>query len=341
MSIFLRSLFLHAFAYRRSKNGLITEYIKILHKIGCSYNLQLTVLNMGYVALMEKFGSDEAFAMVFLPPTISIILKQFNNSYEKLGNTKTVWQDPFQSSWTNPGFGAWIHQTFPQKNTSNFTSVEMKGLYGVLGNSSLLFGETMTNTTLTEECKWDKNPVQRKCGFLLQMKTADDLLKNNQSNSRTFMSLMGLVNQTLCPNPTNHCFNRLDLLGQIYLYIKHVNKYTMQVFLKGEKYEIVATTSQKDLALGYTMKNITNAGIPVPGIIKAHTSEHDAKTKSKSSTFYTCEAGDSQKYQWAGKLPGREKYLFEFGNSSVKLLYKKTEYKFKIYLQLVTILRKR
>jgi hypothetical protein len=93
----------------------------------------------------------------------------------------------------------------------------------------------------------------------------------------------------------------------------------MQVFLKGEKYEIVATTSQKDLALGYTMKNITDAGIPVPGIIKAHRTEKDARAESKSSTFYTCEAEDSKKYQWAGKLPGREtereKYLFEFGNS--------------------------
>ena len=253
---------------------------------------------MGYIGLMERFGSDEAFAMVFLPPTISIILKQFNNSYEKLGNTKTVWQDPEKSSWTNPGFGAWSHQ--------NFTSVEMKGLYGVLGDSSLLLGEAVTNTTLTEECKWNKNPVQRKCGFLLQMKAADDLRKNNQLFS--FLTLMGLIGQTLCPN-RHQCFDRLILLEHIYLYMKHVNKYTMMVFL-GEKFEIVATTSQKELALGYTMGNITDpkTGNPVsvPGIIKVHTSEEDARAKSNTFTFYTCEAEDSKKYQRAGKLPGRE-----------------------------------
>ena len=294
---------------------------------------------MGYVGLMEQFGSDEAFAMVYLPETISIILKQFNNSYEKLGNTKTVWQDPFQSSWTNPGFGAWFHQAFPQ-NSTNFTSVEMKGLYGVLGNRTLLLGETVTNMTVKEECKWDKIPVQRKCGFLLQMKAVDDLRKNNQNI--TLYSLMGLIGQTLCPNQTNQCFHRVELLGHIYFYMEHVNKYTMMVFL-GEKFEIVATMSQKDLALGYTMGNITNPKtrrrVSVPGIITAHTTKKDARANSSSSTFYTCEAGDSNKYQWAGKLPGREreKYLFEFGNCSVKLLYKKTEYKFKIYLQLVTI----
>ena len=105
----------------------------------CKEDDQITVLNMGYLGVMNAYKSDEAFALVLLPDTISTILEQFNNSYESLGNPKTVWPDKLKSNWTNPGFGAWINESYPQYNTSKFTKVEMKGLYGVLENRSLLF----------------------------------------------------------------------------------------------------------------------------------------------------------------------------------------------------------
>jgi hypothetical protein len=256
---------------------------------------------VGYLALMNIMGGDEIFANVYFPHTIPVILQQFNNDYEKLGNTKTEWRDPLGSSWTNPGFGAWLHQTNNNKS-SNFTSVQMKGLYGVLGNSTLLFGETDKNTSLIPECEWNKSPARTKCGFLLQMKAVAAFTKANQTNSSTYSTLVQMINGTLCPNSTSQCFNRLDLLESIFLYVLHVKKYTMWVFL-GEKFEIVTTMSQKNLSLGYHMGQVRdhkNKTIYVPGMVVAHSDMNDAKKKAKKSTFYTCEAGD-KKYQWAGK----------------------------------------
>jgi hypothetical protein len=257
---------------------------------------------MGYVGLMEKFGSDEIFATLYLPVTIANILQQFNNSYEQLGNTgETVWQDPLKSGWKKPGFGAWIQDAHPNLTnyTMNFTSVQMKGLYGVLGNTSLLFGET-ANKTVKEECEWD--PAQKKCGFLLQAQAAAVLQQFNQSTTNT--SLFWLMGAALCPNNTYQCFDKLDLLEAIFSYIGHVNKYTMWVIL-GEQFDIVTTMPQKSLSLGYTIKNVidpkTRAPVFIPGVVRVHSTKTDASNADKESTFYTCEAGDSKKFQWAGK----------------------------------------
>ena len=250
---------------------------------------------------MEGLGGDQGFAFSFLPASISILLKSFNNSYEELGNARNkLWKDPYPSGLTNPGFGAWMNATQPKYNATNFTNVEMKGLYGVLGNQSLLFGETdKKNTTLKADCKWDRNPVQQSCGFLAQMLAVGDLEFQNQTNTTKFKTLSGLILKTLCPSDTTQCFNRTNLFKLILPYIQHVNKYTMFIFV-GERYELVTTRPQRDLALGYTMTNSIKP-FPVPGIVQRHTNESVAKTVAKKETMYTCKAGDSKKYQWAGE----------------------------------------
>mgnify|MGYP002803979482 CR=1 FL=1 len=255
----------------------------------CEEDDQITVLNMGYLGLMNAYESDEAFALFHLPNTISSILKQFKNCYETLGNSVTVWQDPLKSTWTDPGFGAWINM--------NFTREQMKGLYGVLGNRGLLFGETVTNTTLKAECKL--NPAQTKCGFVVQMKAAAML--NQTAHNNEYRALLQMINKTLCPNSSIQCFNNTGLFLNISSYVEHVNKYTMWVLL-GERFEIVTTMPQKNLTLGYTMEKVidpkTGKPIFVPGMVEAHKNLEDAEKNAKVSTFHTCEDKE-QKYQWA------------------------------------------
>ena len=251
---------------------------------------------------MEKVGGDEMFAAINLPHTISLLIKQFNNSFEQLGKIhQTVWQDPLQSGWTRPGFGTFAN------NFTNFSITEMKGLYGVLSNTTLLFGERLTNTTLNEQCNWDKNPLEKKCGWLAKMEALAQLKARNLANTTkgiTTYQLAHSINHTLCPDPTRQCFNRPDLIEKVGEYIQHVNQYTMS-FVIGEKYEVVTTMSQKNIALGYIVETIpdpqTGEKVDVPGIIKIHKSEKEAEEKEKYTTFYTCEAGDNLKHQWAGK----------------------------------------
>ena len=254
----------------------------------------MTVLNVGYIGLMEKAEGDMNFATAYFSSTITILIQEFNNSYEQLGNTRqTIWKDHRKSNWTEPGFAAFIHKNDPNLNTNitgNFTEVEMRGLYSVLSNRTLFNGETLTNKTLREQCL--KNPAPRKCGTYA--KIADIALGAN-----TFVSD---VNEALCPTATQ-CFNRTDLLQDVFLYIQHVHAYTMWVFLKN--YELVSRMPQKQIALGYTMKNITDprtgSFVSVPGIITVHNTKEVAKKEDEVSTFYTCEAGDSKKHQWECK----------------------------------------
>ncbi|XP_028398910.1 uncharacterized protein LOC114522430 [Dendronephthya gigantea] len=260
----------------------------------CEEDDKITILNAGYLGLMKKFGGDQGFAMFSLPGSISFILQQFNYSFEELGNTRnTSWNDPTQSGWKNPGFGAWIHAMQPKYNTStNFTSSEMKGLYEVLRNKSLLFGETDTNATLKKDCEGNRNPVQEKCGFLAQMTAMTNTTKTKLSG------LNGLISSTLCLNAATQCFNRTNLFRAILPYIQHVSKFTMWLLVGSRSYELVTTRSQKDIALGYTME-IGPEKIPIPGIVRGYDNESEAEKVAKTETFYTCEAGDSKKHQWA------------------------------------------
>ena len=267
------------------------------------------MLNAGYIGVMEQAGSDENFAIAYFPPTISILIKEFNNSYEQLGNTRqTIWKDPRNSTWTEPGFAAFIHKNdslLKPNITGNFTEVQMKGLYSVLSNTTLFHGETLTNTTVRDQCQ--TNPAASKCGVFAKLAAIANLRTTAMDNSskQIYKRLVSSVNVILCPiaRSSNSCFSRTDLLPNVFLYIKHVWTYTMWVFL--EKYEIVSTIPQKDIVLGYKIENIMdpttgNRYVSIPGIIKVHKTEQDAKNDDKISTFYTCEAGDSKKYQWAG-----------------------------------------
>ena len=259
------------------------------------------MLNAGYIGVMERAEGDENFATAYVPPTISILIQEFNNSYEQLGNTQqAIWNDPRKSGWAEPGFAAFIHKNDPNLNpniTGNFTEKEMKGLYSVLGNTTLFHGETLTNTTVRDQCL--TNPAAKKCGVYAKL-LAISLIDNSSAPMHTYLA--SKVIPTLCPI-ASQCFNRTDLLPNVFLYIKHVWTYTMWVFL--EKYEIVSTIPQKDIVLGYKIENIMdpttgNRYVSIPGIIKVHKTEQDAKNDDKISTFYTCEAGDSKKHQWAG-----------------------------------------
>ena len=254
------------------------------------------MLNAGYIGVMERAGSDVNFAIAYFLPTISILIQEFNNSYEQLGNTRqTIWNDPRKSGWTEPGFAAYVHKHAPNI-ARNFTDVEMRGLYSVLSNTTLLYGETLTNTTLRGQCP--TNSAAPKCGVYAKLATIAFI---GDTSAPVHNDLASKVSPTLCPT-ASQCFNRTDLLQHVFLYINHVWTYTMWVFL--EKYEIVSTIPQKDIVLGYKMDNIidptTNDEVRIPGIIKVHKTEQDARNDEKISTFYACEAGDSKKHQWAG-----------------------------------------
>lgn len=257
------------------------------------------MLNAGYIGVMERVGGDETFTMGYLPHTISVLIQEFNNSYEQLGNTRqTIWKDPRKSGWSEPGFGAWVQKKDPNI-TRNFTKEEMRGLYGVLSNTALLYGEILTNATAKEEC--EKNAAHTKCGAFWQMVGIVTMQAFRTTNTLKYKKHVSAINMTLCPT-ANQCFNRPELLSRVLEYMERVRPYTMLVFLK--KYEIVSTIPQKDIALGYKMENIidptTNDEVRIPGIIKVHNTEQDARMDDKISTFYTCEAGDSKKHQWAG-----------------------------------------
>lgn len=252
---------------------------------------------MGYVATMKALGGDEQFALSYLSRTIKYILNKFNHSYVDLGNIQqTIWLSEFKS----PGFAQWLHDTHPQLNQTNFTSVEMKGLYGVLGSNIEMFGGTMTNMTLKGEC--NDNVTRYECGFLMHMTAQLKLQARNKTNS----NLLKLIEDRLCRQETNQtkCFRQINLLSYIFLYVNHVNSLTIKLFIEDE-YDIVTTKTQKEIAIGYRMKNIINPltrrEVEVPGMITVHKKENDALKYGKESTIYTCNAGDGKKHQWAGK----------------------------------------
>lgn len=245
---------------------------------------------------MESFGGDLNFALLNLPVTVKILLSHFNISYKQLGNLNgSMWSNKSLSGWTNPEFGAWFQQTYPNQVNGNFTVIEMKGLYSVLGNSETLFGLTLTNDTVKHGCL--NKPINPSCGFLAHLRA----LLTYPNNS----TLIRMSQAVLCTNATESCFNRTEVYPMIFHYILHVSKYTMWYMLH-EQDDIVTTISQKKLALGYKMKSVRNPKNPeqnveVPGMLVVDDTEEDAINNRYQQSFYTCSASQEKRHQWAGE----------------------------------------
>lgn len=256
------------------------------------------MLNAAYLGLMAKAGTAEIFGTAFIPLVMNLLFHGLNSVTESENATllqmgKTQNKLPLNRVF-NPAFGSWLNSN-PNFTTlrTNFTLIEMKGLYGPLLNASQ-FGP-FTDPTLLSKCKGGNLAIE--CGLSINFASLEEPL--------LFRNASAFIAKLLCPNPASACFDisyppgRLKAVG---LFINDLSKYVMR-YLEDNNYGLTTTRNQSEITLGYLMKNLPLTeypdGIPVPGAVTSHAKESDVKT---SSTFYTCESTVGKRFTYAGKL---------------------------------------
>jgi len=261
----------------------------------CREDDKLTVLNAAYLGLMAEAGTADNFGTAFIPLVLNLLFLGLNSTTKSLNATllemgKTQNRFPLNPTY-NPAFGSWLNSipnfTSPQKN---FTLIEMKGLYGPLLNASQ-FGP-FTNQVLLSECKGGNLTIE--CGLSINFWFL--------TNASLATQAAGFIGKLLCPDPASACFDTSNSqlsLQTVELFVRDLSKYVMW-YLDNNNYGLTTTRNQSEITLGYLMEKLPlpeyKNGIPVPGAVTSHAKESDVKT---SSTFYTCESTDGERFTYA------------------------------------------
>lgn len=264
---------------------------------------------------MEQFKGDRAFSMFMIPNIVKGYLHQLlvkipnkENAYTYLGNHQVSVDKgvPAFGPWLgeNPVFVAGIINGTRAGKSYNWT--EMKALYNVLTNASLLLPPSSSNTT---------NHAVEGRGLVTYLGTYAALAKTsstiaNATIKATFdaqmQKLQANMNKLLCPDPSS-CFKITDTIT-IQALAQFITSYLAAAsidFLDKNNYGLIVSRPVKELVFGYTMTKLPLPpkypnGIPVPGVLVNHGSEADAGNKSKIVSLYTCDSTLGAANTWAG-----------------------------------------
>ena len=257
-----------------------------------------------------------------------------NATFKQLGRLNTsifpANTSTFPQGWNKPEFGAWIgsHSSYTAilqaRSKRDFNSTEMAGLYNVLLNG-LKLGVGLNESHMTN-CQ--TNPVQTsQCGLLVYLKTYATFQQNiaklpsglpqRLALENTAAVVKGHLQKLLCPD-ASACFDITTTWPAVLEYVtQHLVKFVTWSLIDSNGYGLVATRTQKDFALGYTMNKLRMPphfpnGIVVRGLLTQHQSEADARAREKSTTFYTCLSTTGRKFTLAGIFCSSPYMLFEF-----------------------------
>lgn len=259
------------------------------------------------MGLVKNYGSDLTFALSTLSSSVSVIL-QTADAYtgsrdvtlRKLG-TNGEYIFPTNSkilppNWI-PSFSSWLYSEsksiksplYNNVTRFNFTIIEMKALYDLVSNNTLLGAAILPSTECTI------NITAPKClhlGFMY--------LVENRKVARSNPSTENIINQQLktilCPDINSSCLmHDEELLNAIVLFVTtHLTKLSMYLIVDSANYGLLTTRSQKELSVGYNM-TIDSLTIGVPGFLANDTDLQKTKDTKDFVEYYKCSNGLGKK----------------------------------------------
>ena len=259
------------------------------------------------MGLVKNYGSDSIFALSTLSSSVSLILQTADvytgsrdATLRKLG-TNGEYIFPSNSkilppNWI-PSFSSWLYSESKSINSPlynnitrfNFTIIEMKALYDLVSNNTLLGAAILPST----ECAI--NTTAPKClqlGFMYLVEKR----KVARSNSSTENTINQQLKTILCPDVNNSCLMHDDkLLNAIELFVTtHLTKLSMYLVVDSANYGLLTTRSQKELSVGYNM-TIGSLTIGVPGFLANDSDLQKAKDIKDFVEYYKCSNGLGKK----------------------------------------------
>lgn len=252
------------------------------------------------MGLVKNYGSDSTFALSTISSSVSLML-QTADAYtgsrdvtlRKLGtNGENIFPSNSKvlpSNWIQ-SFSSWLYSESKSINSPlydnvtrfNFTTIEMKSLYNLLSNSTILGAAVLPST----ECS--TNITAPKClelGFMY--------LVEKRKVARSNPSTENIINQQLktilCPDINSSCLMHDEkLLNAIELFVTtHLTKLSMYLVVDSANYGLLTTRSQKELSVGYNM-TIGSLTIGVPGFLANDTDLQKAKDTKDFVEYYKC-----------------------------------------------------
>jgi hypothetical protein len=282
--------------------------------------LQMTVLNLAYLGLMNKFKGDFKFSMFMIPQLVQGYMKQLDL---RLGNRSATLLFLGNTSLNSsslkayPVFGHWIRSSpfgqvvldLKRQGRKNYNASEMQGLYNVLINASLLFPPSGFNASSADYISKPGNGLLSYLGYYVKNKTITSQMFNiSQKTMDAQAEQVRLrMNDLLCADKLG-CFlvNDTETAQALLLFIStHIPACAM-AFIDSYKYGIVVTRPQKELVLGYFMAKLPLPptfpnGVPVAGALTNHMSVDDARARGKTVLMYTCSTEKKELANtWAG-----------------------------------------
>lgn len=245
----------------------------------CKEDDMLSVINLAYIAVMMAAGGDNTFALNMAPyVTMAIIAQAPDVVLTKLGQKNELLLNNFLS--------------FSNVVQKNFSLMEMRGLYSILSNATLL------GTAKAPPSKCITDPIASEClkiGFL-------PLVQNLQATTHnvTMSVLAGTILSLFCPNITHQCFPILNYLLPVAGYVTNVLvKFTMHFLIDSKQYGLVTTRKQSELSMGYKMMlpGFEN-GIDVDAFVGNDSDKVKAAASSKFQEYYKCNVDSSTAFAW-------------------------------------------
>ena len=265
---------------------------------------------------MAQAQSAMAFSLAFIPLATNLIFSEgdSNTTLLQLGSLRPMANFTAKSI---PAFGSWINSNphftslLTQRDYTNFTVVEMSGLYSALKNVHK-FGFDLRNATLVALCSKPNTLPTKECGLLKNLVVYSKLQVPNAS---AYASIKQNIDDILCGHPSQSCFKSPSNNESLsHLYRLAVGQFVLGPLRKSvlrnldaSNYGLTTTRGQRDLAIGYVMNRLKFPplfpnGVPVPGPVTSHRDEDEAEASSTNSSFYTCDSTEGKPFTWAGRV---------------------------------------
>ncbi|CAG5131498.1 unnamed protein product, partial [Candidula unifasciata] len=247
----------------------------------------LTVLSPWYLQTVGQHGGEEALSWIQIPKYLNSYLLAagfmyrrdsdiFNQNISVLGNfisESTVFS---AEPMANFSFGTWLHFSsnsyrsaiVDNRNGQDFILSEVKSLYKVLTNLTLLGGQALQrpDKKLQQDCKqWAQelcSSVQSVIKLTLGISECGVIyiLSNCQNNVSSYA--LSVLQQIFCPSSDiNACLNLTALSGDLLLmyenaifdFIQYLSNITLRGFLSSRQLSLVISRNQSQLALGHNI----------------------------------------------------------------------------------------
>lgn len=276
-----------------------------------------------YLQTVGQHGGEESFSWTFIPRytkgylrTAGLLYKEhhdnfFSQNVSILGRYASGSTAALGQTLANFSFGAWLEKSRSDyrstirklRSGEDFTLSEMKGLYSVLTNVTLLSGLALSHPdrNLRKNCTlWAESmcrPIAQRSKVNVGMPECGVIYILRKCQSNVSSDVVSALQQTFCPfNNAEICFNFTGLPEELLLayqnavsdFIWHLSSLVLDNILLSRDLSLVISRNQSELALGYNVSgDDVVRGYRVAGLLQSSWIGDTSDRRSLWKT-YTC-----------------------------------------------------